>query len=191
MKNFTRSNLMFSLCGLNCALCTMKLDGYCPGCGGGAGNQGCAIATCSLKQGGLDYCFRCPEYPCARYEHIDAFDSFITHRNQRKDMDKAQRIGIQQYTAQLEEKSAILQHLLTNYNDGRRKAFFCIAVNLFELQQLKEIMKEISIKASSDALSIKEKAAIAAELLQSAAQQQSIVLKLNKKPQKSKDPKLK
>ena len=49
MKNFIREDLSFSLCGLNCALCTMKLDGYCPGCGGGAGNQGCSIARCSIE----------------------------------------------------------------------------------------------------------------------------------------------
>lgn len=33
MKNFNRENPLFSLCGLNCGLCTMYLDHYCPGCG--------------------------------------------------------------------------------------------------------------------------------------------------------------
>ena len=36
MKDFNRTNLSFSLCGLNCGLCTMRLDEHCPGCGGGA-----------------------------------------------------------------------------------------------------------------------------------------------------------
>ena len=35
MKGFTRDETRFSLCGLNCALCSMHLGGYCPGCGGG------------------------------------------------------------------------------------------------------------------------------------------------------------
>ena len=34
MKGFTRDETRFSLCGLNCALCSMRLGGYCPGCGG-------------------------------------------------------------------------------------------------------------------------------------------------------------
>ena len=34
MKGFTREETRFSLCGLNCALCSMYLGGYCPGCGG-------------------------------------------------------------------------------------------------------------------------------------------------------------
>ncbi len=185
MKNFERNNLMFSLCGLNCALCTMKLDDYCPGCGGGAGNQGCSIARCSLTHGGLEYCFQCEEYPCEKYNDIETFDSFITHRNQLKDMEKAQRTGIEQYNLELEEKAGILRSLLANYNDGRRKTFFCIAVNLLELQELKDAMEQISIKTSSGNLSIKEKAAIVTGLFQTVAESRSIVLKLNKKPSKN------
>lgn len=56
MKGFERKDQLVSLCGLNCGLCTMHLGGYCPGCGGGAGNQGCAIARCSLEHGGVEYC---------------------------------------------------------------------------------------------------------------------------------------
>ena len=37
MKGFTRGETRFSLCGLNCALCSMRLGGYCPGCGCGGG----------------------------------------------------------------------------------------------------------------------------------------------------------
>ena len=176
---------MFSLCGLNCALCIMKLDDYCPGCGGGAGNQGCSIARCSLTRGGLEYCFQCEEYPCEKYKGIETFDSFITHRNQLKNMEKAQRTGIEQYNLELEEKAGILRSLLANYNDGRRKTFFCIAVNLLELQELKDVMHKISIKTSSGNLSIKEKAAIVTGLFQTVAESRSIVLKLNKKPSKN------
>ena len=49
MKGFKRNNQLLSLCGLNCGLCPMHIDGYCPGCGGGAGNQSCRIARCSLE----------------------------------------------------------------------------------------------------------------------------------------------
>ena len=48
MKGFKRENRLLSLCGLNCGLCTMYLGKYCPGCGGGEGNQPCAMARCSL-----------------------------------------------------------------------------------------------------------------------------------------------
>lgn len=162
----------------------MKLDRYCPGCGGGDGNQSCAIARCSLTHGGLEYCFKCKEYPCEKYDDIEVFDSFITHRNQLKDMGKMQRIGAKQYNRELEEKVEILQYLLTNYNDGRRKGFFFIAVNLLELQEIRDVMKQISAETSSDGLLIKEKAIIAVRLFQEMAEQRSILLKLNKKSSK-------
>jgi hypothetical protein len=166
----------------------MKLDGYCPGCGGGAGNQGCAIAKCSLRQGGLEYCFQCGEYPCEKYDNTEAFDSFITHRNQLKDMEKAQKTGMEQYHSDLHKKAEILRYLLLDYNDGRHKSFFCIAVNLLEIQDLNAVMEQISHETCGGNLSIKEKSAVAARLLQSVAEQRSVVLKLNKKPSKSSTP---
>jgi hypothetical protein len=169
------------LCGLNCSLCTLKLDNYCPGCGGGAGNQGCPIARCSLKHQEIEYCFLCENYPCEKYDGIDEFDSFITHRNQLKDMEKAQRLGISQYHLELAEKAEILTYLLKNFNDGRRKSLFCIAVNLLDIQDIREIMKQLDTQTLLANLTLKEKSNIAVTLLQDAAQRNGIVLKLNKK----------
>ncbi len=185
MKDFQRNDLMFSLCGLNCALCSMKLDNYCPGCGGGAGNQGCAIARCSLQHGKIDYCYQCNKYPCEKYKGIEAFDSFITHRNQLKDMEKAKRLGVELYQTELSEKAAILKHLIQHYNDGRKKSFFCLAVNLLDLEDVKTIVQQIAEQTTDTDLNIKERAAIASALFQSVAGQRQILLKLNKKPKQS------
>ncbi len=94
MKGFNRPNRLFSLGGLNCGLCPMLLNKYCPGCGGGEGNQSCKIARCNIEHGSVEYCLQCREYPCEKFEHIDDFDSFITHRNQRSDMEKAKHCWI-------------------------------------------------------------------------------------------------
>ncbi len=64
MKDFTRSDLLFSLCGLNCGLCPMHLGGHCPGCGDGEGNQSCKIARCSLRHEKPEYCSHCWVFPC-------------------------------------------------------------------------------------------------------------------------------
>ncbi|NMA64758.1 MAG: DUF3795 domain-containing protein [Clostridiaceae bacterium] len=185
MKGFQREDLMFSLCGLNCALCTMKIDNYCPGCGGGEGNQGCTIARCSLEHDGLDYCFMCSEYPCDKYNGIEEFDSFITHRHQLKDMEKVKNIGIGTYHTELSEKATILLYLLENYNDGRRKTLFGLAINLLELTNIKAVIQEIESKVSLS-MTIKEKAIIAAKQFEDVALQKGIILKLNKKPSKGK-----
>ena len=187
MKDFVRSDLSFSLCGLNCALCTMKLGGYCPGCGGGAGNQSCAIARCSLKHGGCDYCFACREYPCAQYDGFTESDSFITHRNQRRDMEKAREIGMAAYHAELNEKADLLRYLLENFNDGRRKTFFCLAVNLLECPEIRAAIQ----KAETELLpgsSEKERAALVVLCLAKAAEQNGIQLKLRKKDERPQPP---
>ena len=46
MKNYQREYPLFSLCGLNCALCPMHLNKYCPGCG-------------ALRQGEARFCAVC------------------------------------------------------------------------------------------------------------------------------------
>ena len=184
MKGFAREETRFSLCGLNCAICSMHLGGYCPGCGGGAGNQSCALAKCSLEHGGIQFCWECPEYPCPRYEGFDSGDSFVPHRNRQQDIAQARELGVESCLAQLEEKRAILDELLAHYNDGRRKTFFNMAVYLLPLEDLRFVMVSLGSRPELTEKSVKERALVAVELLQAAADRRSISLKLNKKPKK-------
>lgn len=178
MKNFRRENLLFSLCGLNCGLCPMNLNEYCPGCGGGEGNQSCSLAKCSLQHGPVEYCFQCENYPCEKYDGIDESDSFITHRHQKQDMEKCRLLGIETYLAEQQKKKLLLHHLLDTYNDGRKKTLFCLAANLLELNDLENILSELDEHTSD--LTLKEKASRAASLLQEAARGKNIELKPRK-----------
>ncbi len=54
------------------------------------------------------------------------------------------------YNPEQQEKTQILSYLLSNYNDGQRKNFFCAAVNLLELSEIQEAIKQIQ---SNDELS--------------------------------------
>lgn len=184
MKGFAREETRFSLCGLNCALCSMHLGGYCPGCGGRAGNQSCAIAKCSLEHGGVPFCWECPEYPCSRYDGFDGGDSFVPHRNRRQDIALAREMGLDAYLAQLEEKRAILEKLLADYNDGRRKTLFNTAVYLLPPADLRAVMAALDSRPELAEQPIKERALAAVELLQDAADRRGDSLKLNKKPKK-------
>lgn len=181
MKGFTRAETRFSLCGLNCALCSMHLGGYCPGCGGGAGNQSCAIAKCSLEHGGVQFCWECPDYPCPRYEGFDDGDSFVPHRNRTQDVANAREQGPEAHLAQLEEKRTILDTLLAGYNDGRRKTLFNTAVHLLPLEDLRGVVIALDSQPELAEKPIKERALAAAQLLQKAADSRGVSLKLNKK----------
>ena len=186
MKGFSRDYPLFSLCGLKCGLCPMHYieGGGCPGCGGGDGNQSCAIARCSLEHGGVEFCSQCPEYPCEKYDGLDDYDSFVPHRDRTAELLRVQALGIETYRAELDEKVKRLEHLLLEYNDGRRKSFFCTAVNVLDLADVRAVMEQIAAEASPEAMGLKERAAKAAALFQAMADRRGVSLKLTRKPKK-------
>lgn len=191
MKHIERKYELLSVCGLNCGLCPRYYtDGVskCPGCAVEeffAKKLSCGVISCCHRHG-IEYCYQCDEYPCKRYDGAGVYDSFITHRNQLKDNEKVKKIGLDAYKAELDEKVKILQNLLLNYNAGRQKSLFCIAVNLLELVDVKEVMAQIKEAAKPD-FSIKEKALAAVSLFKTMAEKRDISLKLNKPPKRSKE----
>lgn len=181
MKDFERNNQFLSLCGLNCGLCPMFIGKNCPGCGGGEGNQSCKIARCSMEHGGIEYCFQCKDYPCEKYSHIDDYDSFITHRNQKADLEKASRIGLEKYNEEQKEKMQILRHLLSEYNDGRKKTLFCAAANLFDLSELRELLSRLGSYCETADCTIHKKGDFASKLIKETAAERGIDLAMRRK----------
>lgn len=96
-------------------------------------------------------------------------------------MERAQSIGIEQYNLEQQEKVRILSYLLSNYNDGRRKNFFCVAVNLLELSEIQEAIKQIDSNDELSSLPFKEQCLYVAEVFQKIADRRNIKLKLIKK----------
>lgn len=185
MEYKQREYPLFSACGLNCGLCPRyQMDGTskCPGCSGEGfltKHPACGVLSCSQRKG-LEYCYQCDEYPCKKYDGADQSDSFITHLKQLCDMEKAKTLGIDAYRKELNEKISILETLLTNYDDGRHKGLFCLAVNLLELQDVRHVMEQISSQTQPEQ-SVKDKATTAVRLFQSMAEQRNFTLKLRKK----------
>ena len=70
-------------------------------------------------------------------------------------MRKQQKIGAEAYRAEQEEKICILKWLLQNCNDGRKKTFFCVAVNLLELEDVRNVMGQIKSAEKFGKLSYK------------------------------------
>lgn len=182
MKNFHRQDRWLSLCGLNCGLCPMKAGGHCGGCGNG--NQSCPIARCSLEQGGPEYCIQCGRYPCERYENMDQYDTFITSQRQKADLERVLLIGPEAYGREQKEKAALLETLLARYNDGRRKTFYFLAVNLLELPELREALARAEGREGFAGLGDKERCRAVAEELQAAADKRGVLLRLRKKKNK-------
>ena len=181
MQKYRRPYPQFSLCGLNCGLCPMyhiSEESHCTGCGG-EGRPTCEIIRCSMEHENVEYCSQCSEYPCDRYLE-EEFDSFVPKRS-REDFACAKEQGMDYYRSVLDEKIEILRFLLKNYNDGRRKSFFCTAVNLLELDDIKAVLEQISGAVEEDN-TLKENAAIAVQLFKNMADRREISLNLRKKP---------
>ena len=185
MKHKIRKYPQFSACGLNCGLCPRyytKGQSRCPGCGGEGFTEihcSCSMLSCCQRKG-LEYCFMCDEYPCKKYDGEGVVDSFITHMNIFKDANKAKLIGIEAYKAELDSKIKVLEELLENYDDGRRKSFYCLAVNLLEQDDINVVMEQIKDKIDLES-PLKEKAKAVTGLFQAIADEKDIVLMLRKK----------
>ena len=174
---FSKTDGLFSLCGLNCGLCPMQISGECSGCfNGSTCYQTCPLAPCSVEHGHVQYCFQCPEYPCRRYDGIDARDSLIFHRNQKKDMLRAKEMGMGAYLAEQRAKKALLNRMLDAYDDGGHDVFFCLAANMLDVKDMESVLKNAD-EACND-LTGKEKAAHLIRLLRRTAEERGIPLVL-------------
>jgi uncharacterized membrane-anchored protein YitT (DUF2179 family) len=83
---------------------------------------------------------------------------------------------IEKYKKDLNEKVSILEFLIKNYNDGKRKNFYCIAVNLLKLADLKKIMKQIDKEVMIQG----DKVKLIVDLFDKKAKKENIALKLRK-----------
>ena len=185
MDDMKRVYPAFAACGLNCGLCPRYYtDGAsrCPGCAGegfSAKHPTCGVLSCCRRQA-IDGCYACGEFPCRRYDSVGERDSFISHRNQYTDLERIKEIGVEVYRAELDEKMAALQALLSGYDDGKRKSLFCTAVNLLAPDNIRNVLERLAA-CTNHSQTQKEKAAQAAQFLQAEADSCGIDLRLRKK----------
>lgn len=184
MKSFNRRYPEFSLCGLNCGLCPrFQTNGKskCPGCGGlefYMVHPSCSVITCSQKHSVKEFCYECDEFPCKKYDIPMKRDSFISKKNFLKDTIEAKK-DFSTYFDCLKEKQKILEYLIENYNDGRAKSFFCLAVNLLSLNDLNEAVVKIENTINAD-VELKFKTKLVKEKIEEVAASKEIRIELRK-----------
>jgi len=184
MEYKTREYPLFSACGLNCGLCPRHYtDGTsrCPGCAGEGFSEvhpACGILSCCQRKS-IEFCFECDDFPCKKYNGADLTDSFITHKNQISDLERAKRIGMDACKAGLNEKVKALEVLLKTYDDGRRKSFFCNAVNLLDLEYVKTVVERSAKEVPPDS-ALKEKVKSCVRIFEEIAEQKGVSIKLRK-----------
>ncbi len=186
MKEYKRTYPRFALCGLNCGLCPRyhtEGSSRCPGCGGEdfhIKHPACAVITCSKKNGNVEFCFECAAFPCERYKTPSEKDSFITYKNRLDDFEKARRLGVAAYVEELDQKVEMLEFLFENCNDGKRKNYYCVAVNLLSLDDVGEIVTRVKADILPLGLSEKERSVQTVALFEERAEERGVVLALRK-----------
>jgi len=173
-------------CGIDCGLCPRfytKGSSACPGCGGlnfKEKHPSCGVLSCCLVKNGFETCADCKDFPCSRFKTEGAVsDSFVTHRRMYSNLENIKANGIEQFIEKQTIRIGILSDLLTNYDDGRAKSFFCQTCALFPIDKLQEIHNE-SQNAVANA-ELKEKSNFVKKIITEKSDMLGIELKMNKK----------
>jgi hypothetical protein len=139
------------ICGLSCRLCPhhhTDAVSRCDGCKTSSRMiAGCPFITCAVKKKSIEFCWDCEENSrCSKWaKHRESgrqYDSFITYQKLDENIETAQRKGVRELDRQQKEKQNLLVQILDEYNEGRSKSYYCIAVTLFDLEDLKIAIQE-------------------------------------------------
>ena len=186
MKEPLKRENTIGCCGIDCGLCPRfhtKGDSVCPGCGVLKFNQKhptCGFLTCCVIKNGLEVCSDCKEYPCKRFDsEKNGYDSFVTHKKVFVNLDYIKDKGIERFIEDQRKRIEILNDLLTNYDDGRSKSFFCISSTLLPATKLEKV-HEFAQKINQES-DLKEKCRLVRGYITEIADRLNIILKLNKK----------
>ena len=170
-------------CGIDCGLCPrFYTEGIsrCPGCGGEGFEKKhppCSLKTCCIEKHGLEACGLCADYPCKRYENREKTekDSFVTHKRIYQNQEIIKTDGIDRFLSIQTERISILDSMITGFDDGRSKSYFCLAAALLQIERLR-----ISIDEAVGEKDKKNKTKALKALLQEQADLSGIRLSLDK-----------
>jgi len=186
MKSKLKKFETIGCCGIDCGLCPrfyIKGDSVCPGCGGwdfAGKHPSCGFLTCCAIKKGFEVCSECNDYPCKRFDsERDGYDSFVTHRKVFENLDTIKNFGHTHFINSQDIRIRILRKLLTNFDDGRSKNFFCLGCALLPLERLQEV-HEFAINLGSE-IELKEKCKQIKNYFTKIADSLAIELKLNHK----------
>ncbi len=175
------------ICGLSCRLCpnyNMDTKSRCLGCKSKDRMAvGCPFITCAIKKKGIEFCWDCEESKtCEKWKkHRETgkkVDSFKCYQKLEDDIAFIQKNGVTEFEKVQKIREQVLSEMLTKFNEGRSKSYYCIAATVMEIEELKEVL--VKAKKNSAGLKIKEKSELLHLLLNEIAMQKKYCLKLRK-----------
>jgi hypothetical protein len=147
------------VCGLSCRLCPhFHTEGVsrCTGCKGESRmGAGCPLITCAVKHKGIEFCWDCDESSsCERWAAHRAAgrerDSFVSYAALEDNIASVRRIGVEAFIVEQRERDGLLREMLAEFNEGRSKTYFSIAVTVLDAEHLRSALREARLEAAGD-----------------------------------------
>ena len=182
-----RSFVEIGVCGLSCRLCPAyhrETESKCGGCKSeyrmGAA---CPFHNCAVKKKRIDFCGVCDENnTCARWRKFREAgkqrDSILSYQRLEDNIAFIQKNGVEEFEKLQKAREKSLRAILTEFNEGRSKTFYCIAATLLEIGELECVLE--NARAKSKGLDIKSKSEVMHSLLKEIAENKNYLLKLRK-----------
>jgi hypothetical protein len=175
------------ICGLSCRLCpSYHIVGKskCNGCKSDFRmSAGCPFITCAVKRKGIEFCWLCDEGDnCTKWqahrEYSREFDTFVCYQKLEDNITFIRQHGLDAFDQTQHIREQMLREMLHNFNEGRSKRYFSIAVTVLEIDELQSALTQAN--KLSIGVEIKEKSRLLHGLLDEIADERGYVLRLRK-----------
>lgn len=112
----------------------------------------CPFITCAVKRKGIEFCWECAENGiCEKWKnHREAgkmIDSFKCYQKLEDDIDFIYKKGIVEFEKKQKIREPLLKEMLTEFNKGRSKSYYCIAATFLEIEELELALAEVKQKS--------------------------------------------
>jgi hypothetical protein len=182
-----KSYVAIGVCGLSCRLCPAYHRETKSKCGGCKSDYrmgaACPFHNCAVKKKRIDFCGLCDENnTCAKWRKFretgKQHDSILSYQRLEDNIAFIQKNGMEEFEKQQEAREKLLRAILTEFNEGRSKTFYCIATTVLEIGELESVLE--NARAKSKGLDIKGKSEVMHSLLNEIAENKNYLLKLRK-----------
>ncbi len=139
---------------MDCGLCPRRFTegkSRCEGCGTeySFAAVGCKIYRCCVSEKGLETCAACGDFPCPMLEGATDADSFVTHVAMISNLSFIARSGIDEYLWEQDLRRRALEQMLSEFNDGRSKSYYCLAARLLSVDALIDALDKATARAGN------------------------------------------
>ena len=176
------------ICGLSCRLCPIYHTQGKSKCGGCKSeyrmSAGCPFITCAVKRKGIEFCWQCNESnTCEKWrthrEYSREYDTFLCYQKLEDNIAFIRQHGVSVFEETQQVRERLLCEMLSDFNAGRSKRYYCIATTVLEVEELETAMTRA--KDESVGLAVKDRSKVLHAILNEIATEKQYGLSLRKR----------